>query len=180
MLLFYNDHCGHCRMLLETIKRYDSRGHVRLVCLDELRAAGRPLPPQLHTVPCLYVREEKRYLYGKGVFDFLLLPASGKLVAANPSVPSAASAVSPPPPDEPAAFSLGSATLEDAFSHVETDPQDVRPDRAFPWASIEDMASPPVQEVPSVSAETRTKKTLPDIESIRNLRETQLSTGFAS
>lgn len=177
MLLFYSDHCAHCRMLLVTIKRYDPQGKVRLVSVDALRAAGRGVPPQVHSVPCLLVRDERRYLYGKQVFDFLLLPTSGKLVGGGPA-PGGPEAPAAPRevPGEPAAFALGPAGFSDTFAGVALDEAAAPDDRAFAWSSLDSGGA--AEQAPveiAVCEETRSKKTLPDLDAIRALRDSQLT-----
>ena len=66
-------------MLLQTIERPDSQKMVKLVCIEALRS---PLP-QIHSVPALVTLPERQLLFGKAVFDYLLLPRSGKLIVGN-------------------------------------------------------------------------------------------------
>lgn len=80
MILFYSDYCPYCRTLLEEIKRKDVRGQVRLVSIEALRAGGRALPPNIHSVPALLTLPDKNMMFGRPVFDYLFLPGSGKLL----------------------------------------------------------------------------------------------------
>ena len=43
MILFYSDNCGHCKMLLETIKRYNTNNIIKYVSIDMLKATGKNL-----------------------------------------------------------------------------------------------------------------------------------------
>lgn len=150
MILFYSDYCKHCRMLLDTIKTYDKQNTVKLVCIEGLK---NPLP-QIHSVPAMVI-ENKKLIFGKEVFDYLLLPRSGKLMGGNGGMPG-----DPPPmqiqnrpmlsgppltggfnqgqtqlpgqtpgpksePGEPMAFSIGGGGLSEAFSSISDTPDDV-------------------------------------------------------
>lgn len=189
MLLFYSDHCGHCRMLLETIKRHDSKGYVKLVSVDALAASGRSVPPQVHSVPCLVVVEDERRkcLFGKQVFDYLLLPGRGKLVSGKlgggpapggAGPPSAASTDVALAPGEPMAFAINTRGFGDAFTSLEEDGTHAalapRPDRAFHWTTIHDHEQGVVPTDVPLGEETRSKKGLPDMDTIRSMRDADL------
>ena len=174
-------------MLLDTIKRHDSQGMVKLACVEALRAKKQAIPSQIHSVPALVLLPNKQTLFGKHVFDYLLLPGSGKLLTspqtnAKPESVANASANgnANSPMGEPFAYSMGSSSsLSDNFAMIE---QDVHPmqglqDRAYTWTSLQDSfdkapvhatADAPIQE------ETRTRKSLPDLDSLRAQREMEL------
>lgn len=81
MILFYSDYCGHCRMLIETIKSYDKdQKLIKPVSIDVLRSKGKSIPVNIKSVPTLYIPLNKEYKVGKQVFDYLLLPGSGILL----------------------------------------------------------------------------------------------------
>ena len=82
LLLFYSVNCGHCRMLLDSVSRHDKNKIVKLVSIETLISENR-LPPQIHSVPAMMIVLEKKFLYGKQVFDYLLLPGTGKLINQN-------------------------------------------------------------------------------------------------
>ena len=81
MILFYSEYCPHCRMLKETIKNYDKNNTIiKLVCIDVLRKKGQQIPSQIKSVPALIKMPNKDIIFGKEVFDYLLLPGSGLLL----------------------------------------------------------------------------------------------------
>ena len=81
MILFYSEYCPHCRMLKETISNYDKTNQiVKLVCIDILRKKGQTVPSQIKSVPALIKMPNKEIIFGKDVFDYLLLPGSGLLL----------------------------------------------------------------------------------------------------
>lgn len=70
-------------MLLDSVQRMDSKGVVRKVCIDTLRQTHPGLFKQLKAVPALMILPSREILYGKQVFDYLLLPSRGKLVVGD-------------------------------------------------------------------------------------------------
>jgi len=83
MILFYSDYCQHCKVLLETIKRHDKNNVVKLVSIDTLRSLNKAIDPKIHSVPALLITNTKEYMFGKAVFDHLLLPNRGVLFNNN-------------------------------------------------------------------------------------------------
>jgi hypothetical protein len=183
MLLFYSVHCAHCKMLLETIQRADAAGKiVKLISVEALRAAGKLIPPAVHSVPAMMLMPSKRWLYGKAVFDHLLMPGRGALVSsggagfgddiagaggaggAGPggvggARESPAAAAGGALTGEPASFGFGGGGLSEAFapidslqSAVATDPG--LDDRAYLWSSVSDVAAPAagIGRVPAAGA----------------------------
>jgi hypothetical protein len=175
-------------MLLDTIKRHDSQGMVKLACVESLRAKKQSIPPQIHSVPALVLLPNKQTLFGKHVFDYLLLPGSGKLLVSMTSNSSGnakhdanATADGPNagPIGEPFAYSMASSSsMSDNFAMIE---QDVHPmhglqDRAYTWTSLQDSfeKSASVHPDAPMQEETRTRKSLPDLDSLRAQREMEL------
>ncbi|WP_396189509.1 hypothetical protein, partial [Flavobacterium sp.] len=66
-------------MLLEHIKRYDKEKMIKLVSVDSLRSRNVKLDTKIHSVPALMLIPSKELLFGKSVFDHLLLPPRGLL-----------------------------------------------------------------------------------------------------
>jgi hypothetical protein len=87
-------------------------------------------------------------LDGKAVFDYLLLPSSGRLVAGNNKPAVGASPAAAAGADEPAAFALGDAGgLTDTFADV-AGADDPRHDRPFAWASLDAPDGAPLRSGP--------------------------------
>jgi hypothetical protein len=114
---------------------------------------------------------DKKMMYGKAVFDFLLLPGSGKLLVQQ------APKVAPPLNSEgtqgdPSAFVLGSSAA-DMFSAYDDTNAAQFDDRVYTWAHVEDLGNNVGNDVP-FQEETRSKKDLPDLDMIRQQRELDL------
>ena len=148
MILFFSEHCPHCRMLLESVKRYDGKGLVRLYNLDV-----HPRPAQITSVPSMLLMPSKQLLLGKAVFDYLLLPSRGVLVSGTaPAAPGgggggvgvAQAQAAPQQPIEPIGFQLDAAMTTQAFSFVPTREQPHEDamvnDRALGWGAFDSGA----------------------------------------
>lgn len=83
MILFYSLACKHCQMLLDSVQRMDAKGVIKKVNIDTLRQTHPGLFKQLNAVPALMLLPSREILYGKQVFDYLLLPSRGKLVVGD-------------------------------------------------------------------------------------------------
>lgn len=184
MILFYSEHCPHCRMLLDTIKRHDVEKIIKQVSIEALKSSGKTVPPAIHAVPALMITEERKLMFGKAVFDYLLLPGSGVLLTMQakrteammqPHMPGGGAA--PSSSDEgPYAFVLGSGTSDTYSPYDDTDENSVAHDRIHSWTPLNDAGAQPAalsQEMP-MQEETRCKITLPDIKFIQQQREMDL------
>ena len=83
IMMFYSDHCFACRQLLQELDRQNVGNKILRVSVDLMRAKGQKVPPQIHSVPALYVLPQKEYLFGKAVFDYLLNLNTGKIRELN-------------------------------------------------------------------------------------------------
>jgi hypothetical protein len=181
MILFYSDYCPHCRMLIDTIERHDSQRTIKLVSLEALKQKGGRAPPQVTAVPALVLLPSKELLFGKAVFDYLLLPGKGKLLLARPTAPSGATNAPPSaagPAGEPIAYTIGGGALSDAFAPIEHAPGEMveaLADRAYAWTTLGEEAATPAPADAPFQEQTRSKKSLPDLDSIRAQRELELS-----
>jgi hypothetical protein len=182
MILFYSDYCKHCTVLLDTIKRHDKNNIVKLVSVDVLRSQKRPIDPKIHSVPALLLTTTNEYMFGKSVFDHLLLPNRGVLFTSQISK---VNEVNKPNIDEnarqtlgePSAFTLGSIYSE-SFSSLEDDGQ--INDKNYKWDLIENGETPKsniVVDKPIDSSNqdnSSQKKNLPTMEDILKQRATDL------
>ena len=196
MILFYSNFCQHCNILLETIQKHDKNKMVKFVCVDTLRSMQKPLDPKIHSVPALLLLNTKEYLFGKAVFDYLLLPNRGILFSSNSTriekritrdpetgtdglpIPPSTPAV----PDEPMAFTLGAISVEH-FSNIDDTDSTIN-DKNYNWdmisnnevqGSISSVSSTlPTSStigIPgSSSDESEGKKKLPSMEEIMKQR----------
>ena len=199
MILFYSDFCPHCRMLLDTIKRHDSKGAIKLVSIEALRAQRNAVPPQIHSVPALLLPGTKQFLYGKHVFDYLLLPGSGKLLvpaagfgdanAGNAGGANGVAAAGEGNGDgnggvaalEPSAFSMFGGGYSDNFAAIDDNAKDGATetpgchDRAYRWASIQDTPIATVNPAAPFAEETRSKKATLDLDAYKAQRELEIN-----
>lgn len=151
MILFYSNYCNHCSMLLEHIKRYDTDKIIKLVSIDAVRSQNIKLDSKIHSVPALVLMPSKEVLFGKAVFDHLLLPPRGALCGGqstrndkNTKKENALDApdgsINKPTLDvksdnEPSAFSLGGFKMSDNFSNID-DTVETIIDKNYNWDTI--------------------------------------------
>lgn len=86
MFLFYSDHCKHCTMLLETLKSLDKNKQIKLVSMDYIKNNNLRFDKRITHVPALLIKETDRIIFGKELFDYLLLPGKGVLLIAKPTI----------------------------------------------------------------------------------------------
>ena len=145
MILFYSDTCQHCSVLLDTIKRHDTKKTIKLVVID---AIINKINHKIKAVPALMFMPSKEIIYGKAVFDYLLLPNRGYLFTSNSSrdKQETSSITSPIPlnikekSDEPAAFTLG-AISSDNFSDISDDninSMNINDDKLYKWGLVDE------------------------------------------
>jgi hypothetical protein len=185
MILFYSDSCQHCSVLLDTIKRHDTKKTIKLVCIDTLISI---IKNKITNVPALMFLPTKEIIYGKAVFDYLLLPNRGYLFANNNTRltkgdnKNEGTSINSPVPinkeedsNEPSAFSLGSV-LTDNYSDITDDninSMNINKDRIYKWDLITNDNTPnSVSKEGQIKPEfTDEKKKLPSIEELTKERE---------
>lgn len=166
-------------MLLETIRRNDKSGQVKLVCIEVLRAKGQTIP--VESVPTLITLPERYTLTGKAVFDYLLLPGKGKLLTPVNKPNEAIDETSAGPPLEstdPIAFSIGSISgFGDNFTDINHQGNTIdvgNTDRLYNWTLIADQEKAPMAIGNFAPEETRTKKPSIDLETFKMHRDMDL------
>ena len=184
LLLFYSVNCGHCRMLLDSISRHDKNNIVKLACIETLISENR-LPPQIHSVPAMMVIADKAFLYGKQVFDYLLLPGNGKLIKQNSEDNNALkninnTSIAPNKlpntmaSDEPFGFAINLNGMSDSFSLIDEETVDNSGniDRQYNWTSLTETDTPPPSEAAflGMNADVRSKKELPSLADLQEMR----------
>jgi hypothetical protein len=143
-------------MLLEHLKRYDKEKIIKLVSIDELRSKNMNIESKIHSVPAFMILPSKEILFGKAVFDHLLLPGRGILCstqstrldksASGSGTGTSDSDVIPltntssDKEDEPLAFTLNTASFSDNFSIIENDTQELN-DKNYNWDFITNDAN---------------------------------------
>jgi hypothetical protein len=176
MILFYSEICQHCSVLLDTIKRHDSKKTIKLVCVD---TKINIIKDTIKNVPALMFLPTKEIIYGKAVFDYLLLPNRGYLFTSKSgrNNKEEVSSLSSPVPinekkidDEHEAFSLGSI-YADNFSSI--DENNVINNKVYKWDYIDnDNRNINIErEFKEKSSENNSNKKLPSIEELTRERE---------
>ena len=146
-------------MLLEHIKRYDKEKVIKLVSIDDLRSQNINIESKIHSVPAFMILPSKELLFGKAVFDHLLLPGRGILCSSQNTrmdktgVGGAAGAAgagiggngdndviplnntSSENELEPMAFTLNTASFSDKFSIIEDETKELS-DKNYNWDFI--------------------------------------------
>lgn len=183
MILFYSEFCQHCNVLLETIKRHDKNNMIKTVSVDLLRTLKKPIDPKIHSVPALLLVKNKEYLFGKAVFDYLLLPNRGVLFTAQTSRDSKTSkdvsdsninnVSNNEDIGEPRAFTLGAISAEQ-FSSIDDQENIVINDKNYNWDMIDNNNTITTDidiSKPSMSDnESKGKGKIPSIEEIMKQR----------
>jgi len=182
MILFYSETCQHCSVLLDTIKIHDTKKTIKLVVIDGII---NKIKHKIKAVPALMFLPSKEIIYGKAVFDYLLLPNRGYLFTANKNTRDKGetpntSIISPVPLNkndevigEPSAFSLGAITA-DSYSDITDDninSMNINKDRLYRWESLDTSST--LNEMPKMADfdSEKSNKKLPSIDELQKQRE---------
>jgi len=193
MILFYSVFCNHCKMLLDHIKRYDKEKKIKLVSIDDLRNKNIDIETKIHSVPAFMILPSKELLFGKTVFDYLLLPGRGILCSTqntrmDKTISSSGGSsdsilgendviplVNTTNDNEPLAFTLNSTSFSDNFSTIEDETKELN-DKNYKWDFItnNDTMSDGINNI-IMSEDTSIKgnKTLQSIEELQKIRDAQ-------
>ena len=196
MILFYSVFCNHCKMLLEHIKRYDKEKIIKLVSIDDLRSKNMNIESKIHSVPAFMILPSKELLFGKAVFDHLLLPGRGILCSSQntrlekPAGSASSGGTGTGETDiiplantsendnEPLAFTLNSASFSDNFSIIEDETKELN-DKNYKWDFItnDNNLSDGIQNININSDDTTTTsksdKSLQSMEELKKFRDAQ-------
>jgi len=196
MILFYSVFCNHCKMLLEHIKRYDKEKVIKLVSIDDLRSKNINIETKIHSVPAFMILPSKELIFGKAVFDHLLLPGRGILCGSqntrmektggvsggsggsggtgeNDVIPLAKMSEGE---NEPLAFTLNSASFSDNFSIIEDETKELN-DKNYKWDFItnDNNLSDGIQNINSddTTSTSKNDKTMQSMEELKKFRDDQ-------
>lgn len=189
MILIYSEYCQHCNILIETIKKHDKNNIVKKISVDLLRNEGYQIQEIIHSVPALLVKEDinitdkKDILFGKQVFDYLLLPNRGALFTIDNNTRLNKDTKDSKQEninindnnensDEPMAFSLGSS-MSDNFSSLDEESDNLLKDKNYKWDLLENYNNEnfdPVSINPISSTSDNSDKKLPSLEELLNKR----------
>ena len=201
MILFYSVFCNHCKMLLEHIKRYDKEKIIKLVSIDDLRNQNINIESKIHSVPAFMILPSKELLFGKSVFDHLLLPGRGILCSTqstrldknasggsggsgsggngseNDVIPLANTKTEED--GEPLAFTLNNASFSDNFSIIEDETRESN-DKNYRWDFItnDSNITDGIKNIKGEDGNTSTTmlksdKNIQSIEELKKLRDSQ-------
>ena len=193
MILFYSVFCNHCKMLLEHIKRYDKEKVIKLVSIDDLRSKNINIETKIHSVPAFMILPSKELIFGKAVFDHLLLPGRGILCGSqntrmektggvsggsggtgeNDVIPLAKTSEGE---NEPLAFTLNSASFSDNFSIIEDETKELN-DKNYKWDFItnDNNLSDGIQNIniDDTTSTSKNDKTMQSMEELKKFRDDQ-------
>ena len=164
---------------LETIKKHDTDNSIKLVSIDALRNMNKKIDGRIHSVPALMFLPSKEIIFGKAVFDHLLLPSRGYLYTKKNSTKKdevTNSSLSAPIPlnIEPSAFSLGSI-LSDNYSNIDddnTNSMNISEDKVYNWTSIDFNQTIQNTKQEEYSSD---KKNLPSLEELQKKRDLDIT-----
>ncbi len=135
---------------------------------------GKNISPRIHSVPALMIIKDKNVIFGKQVFDYLLLPSRGKLMIeeesddkekGNNNIQSNLS--------EPGSFSFSSG-FSDYFTDIDdTIKENGYNDRNYIWTTLDNSGDVIIKDE-IVPEETKTKKATIDLDAYKMQRELEL------
>jgi len=139
-------------MLKETIKNYDKNNTmIKLVCIDVLRKKGQQIPSQIKSVPALIKMPNKDIIFGKDVFDYLLLPGSGLLLKQKETMEKQESnKVNKVNKENTELFSFtfnNSSKYSTSFASIDDETTDILQESVNSWSNIEEDENTEVIEL---------------------------------
>jgi hypothetical protein len=178
-------------MLLEHIKRYDKEKIIKLVSIDDLRNKNINIESKIHSVPAFMILPSKEILFGKAVFDHLLLPGRGILCSSQNTRMDKTGVSSSTPggtvdndviplgnsnsetEDGPLAFTLNTASFSDKFSIIEDETM-VLNDKNYNWDLItnDNNISDGIPNMNN-NDDSKNNKNIQSMEELIKLRESQ-------
>ena len=189
-------------MLINSVNRYDVEKIVKLCCIEQIRKTNPKVLQQITAVPALLLfgpNNSKELLFGKEVFDFLLLPNRGRLMQPSTSAQKRDSNkeqnsiqldTTTTNVGEPMGFDVIGGQVSGNFTFIENDDQ-INYGQSYAWSSLsEDSAAAPSHAAAQVQApvvaastpaasglglETRSKVELPSMDTIMAQRDNDVA-----
>lgn len=191
MILIYSDYCKHCKILLETINKHDTNNIIKKISLDNFRNNNYNIEELIDAVPALIIDPnkivKKDILFGKQVFDHLLLPNRGALfnkenntrlnkekkdqINDNNIINNDNN-----DDDGPSAFTLG-ASLSDNFSSLDDDDNNLLKDKQYNWDLLDNSFENDNKNLsinPVSSTLDKEENKLPTLEEMMNRRSKEI------
>ncbi len=167
MLLFYSDQCSHCTMLIETLKTLDKQKQVKLISVDYLKSNQIIFDARITHVPAMLLPDFNKIIFGKEVFDHLLLPGKGVLL--KPSNGTTQSAVDLSEPSGLDSYISQSYENIDENDNYLTGPVTI-------WENLDEKTNviqPDIKPIGNTDTE-KSHKQLPSLAEIQKMRESAL------
>lgn len=191
MILIYSDYCKHCKILLETINKHDTNNIIKKISLDNFRNNNYNIEELIDAVPALIIDPnkivKKDILFGKQVFDHLLLPNRGALfnkenntrlnkekkdqINDNNIINN-----NHDDDDGPSAFTLG-ASLSDNFSSLDDNSDNLLKDKQYNWNLLDNNIENDNKNLsinPVSSTLDKEENKLPSLEEMMNRRSKEI------
>lgn len=186
MILFYSSYCNHCKMLIDNINRYDKEKKIKLVCIDDLICENIEIERKIESVPAFMILPSKEILYGKAVFDHLLLPGRGiltnnqntRLDKPEKNESNNSTAINIPPENinksdnnEPLAFVLNGFNFSDNFSSIDDNKEECK-DKCYNWDYISNdkTISEDIENI-KINNDDNISKKIPSLEELKKMRD---------
>lgn len=166
MLLFYSNQCSHCTMLIETLKTLDKQKQVKLVSVDYLKSNQIIFDARITHVPAMLLPDFNKIIFGKEVFDHLLLPGKGVLLKPNNTTQSTVDLSEPSGIDSYISQSYENIDENDNYL---TGPVTI-------WENLDtptNVIQPDVKPIGNTDTE-KSHKQLPSLAEIQKMRESAL------
>lgn len=191
MILIYSEYCKHCNILLETIDKHDSNKIIKKIPLDTLRNNKYNIDELIDAVPALIIDPnkivKKDILFGKQVFDHLLLPNRGALFNKENNTRlnkekkdqindnNIINNNDNDDNDGPYAFTLGSS-LSDNFSSLDENSDNLLKDKQYNWHLLDDNIENDknLSINPISSTLDKDENKLPSLEEMMNKRNKEI------
>lgn len=167
MLLFYSNQCSHCTMLIETLKTLDKQKQVKLISVDYLKSNQIIFDARITHVPAMLLPDFNKIIFGKEVFDHLLLPGKGVLL--KPSNTTTQSTVDSSEPSGLDSYISQSYENIDENDSYLTGPVTI-------WENLDtptNVIQPDIKPVGNTDTE-KSHKQLPSLAEIQKMRESAL------
>ena len=167
MFLFYSDSCSHCTMLIETLKTLDKHKIIKLISIDYLKSNQIIFDHRITHVPAMLLPDINKILFGKDVFDHLLLPGKGILLNTSNTNPS-----NPSNPSDPSGID---SFISQSYENIdETDQYLTGP--VTIWEKLDEKTEKiEINNKPIGNIDTeKSHKQLPSLAEIQKMRESAL------
>lgn len=167
MFLFYSDSCSHCTMLIETLKTLDKHKIIKLISIDYLKSNQIIFDHRITHVPAMLLPDINKILFGKDVFDHLLLPGKGILLNTSNTNPS-----NPSDPSDPSGID---SFISQSYENIdETDQYLTGP--VTIWEKLDEKTEKiEINNKPIGNIDTeKSHKQLPSLAEIQKMRESAL------